>query len=67
MFVSCNPTAHIINPDPKLFIDSMREGRGKNIFDSCELASNQIDNFKTCLSLSCWVNIIIISVPARPK
>ena len=57
LLVSCNPTDHIINPDPKLFIDSMREGRGESIFDSCELTSNQLDNFKTCLSLSCRVNI----------
>ena len=57
LLVSCNPTDHIINPDSKLFIDSMREGRGKSIFDSGELTSNQIDNFKTCLSLSCRVNI----------
>ena len=57
MFVSCNRTDHNINPDPEFFIYSMREERGKSIFDSCELTSNQIDNFKTCLSLSCRVNI----------
>ena len=29
MFVFCNPTDHITNPDQKLFIDSMREEEEK--------------------------------------
>ena len=34
----------------------------KSTFDSCEVTSNQIDNFKTCLSLSCRVNILNFDV-----
>ena len=56
MFVSCYPTDPVLNPRPKIFTDSVTEEKRKT-FDSCELTSNQVDNFKTCLSLSCRVNI----------
>ena len=58
MFVSCNPTDPVWNPATQNFLLTQGEKkRGKRIFDVCELISNQIDNFKTCLSLSSRVNI----------
>ena len=44
-------------PTQNFLLTQGEKKRGKHIFDSCELISNQIDNFKTCLSLSCRVNI----------
>ena len=43
-------------PTQNFLLTQGEKKRGKHIFDSCELISNQIDNFKTCLSLSCRVN-----------
>ena len=58
MFVSCNPTDPVWNPPTQNFLLTQGEKkRGKRIFDSCELISNQIDNFQTCLSLSSRENI----------
>ena len=54
MFVSCYLTDPVLTPTPKLLYFWHNEKKnGKCIFDSCELTSNQIDNYKTCLSLSC--------------
>ena len=48
MFVSCNPTDPVWNPPTQNFLLTQGEKkRGKRVFDSCELISNQIDNFKT--------------------
>ena len=58
MFVSCYSTDPVWNPPTQNFLLTQGEKkRGKRIFDSCELIQNQIDNFRTCLSLSCRVNI----------
>ena len=49
MFVSCYPTDPVWNPPTQNFLLTQasqgEKKRGKRIFDSCELISNQNDNF----------------------
>ena len=57
MFVSCYLTNPVLTPPPPqnycIFWHNKRRKMENVFFDSCELTSNQIDNYKTCLSLSC--------------